>query len=72
MAAALINQGNIALEGRMVPVTASQRYLRALEVMSRSASGALTAVVYGNLAEAANDLHDPAAVRKTRVRRWTC
>lgn len=64
MAAALINQGNIALEGRMDPVTASERYLRALEVMSRTASGALTAVVYGNLAEAANDLHDPGAVEK--------
>jgi predicted ATPase len=64
MAAALINQGNIALEARMDPVTASERYLRALEVMSRTASGALTAVVYGNLAEAANELHDPAAVEK--------
>ncbi len=64
MAAALINQGNIALEARMDPVTASERYLRALDVMSRTASGALTAVVYGNLAEAANDLHDPGAVEK--------
>jgi predicted ATPase len=64
MAAALINQGNIALEGRLDPVTATERYLRALEAMSRTASGALTAVVYGNLAEAANDLHDPAAVEK--------
>ena len=26
MAAALINQGNIALEGRMDPVTATERY----------------------------------------------
>ncbi len=62
MAAALINQGNIALEGRMDPVTASERYLRALDVMSATSSGALTAIVYGNLAEAANDLHDPNAV----------
>jgi tetratricopeptide (TPR) repeat protein len=64
MAAALINQGNIALEGRLDPVTATERYLRALEAMSRTSSGALTAVVYGNLAEAANDLHDPAAVER--------
>ncbi|HTA40436.1 MAG TPA: hypothetical protein VK760_15230 [Candidatus Acidoferrales bacterium] len=64
MAAALINQGNIALEGRLDPVTATERYLRALEAMSRTSSGALTAVVYGNLAEAANDLHDPATVEK--------
>jgi predicted ATPase len=64
MAAALINQGNIALEAHADPLTASERYLRALQVMSRTASGALTAVVYGNLAEAANDLHDPSAVEK--------
>jgi predicted ATPase len=64
MAAALINQGNIALEGRMDPVTACERYERALEIMTRTSSDALTAVVYGNLAEAAYELHDPAASEK--------
>jgi predicted ATPase len=64
MAAALVNQGNIALEGRLDPVTARDRYERALEIMKRSASDALTAVVYGNLAEAASDLHDPAGVER--------
>jgi len=64
MAAALVNQGNIALEGRLDPVTARERYESALEIMKRTASDALTAVVYGNLAEAANDLHDPAAVER--------
>ena len=62
MASALINQGNIALEGRMDPITARERYDRALEIMKRSASDALTALAYANLAEAAYDLHDPASV----------
>jgi predicted ATPase len=64
MASALINQGNIALEGRMDPVTARERYERAIELMTPSAPPALLAVAYGNLAEAAQELHDPAAVEK--------
>jgi predicted ATPase len=62
MASALMNQGNIWLEGRMDPVTARERYERALEIMQRSASDALTALGHANLAEAMYDLHDPTAV----------
>jgi hypothetical protein len=64
MAAALINQGNVALEGRLDPVTARARYESALTIMSANASEALTAVIYGNLAEAAYELHEPASVEK--------
>jgi predicted ATPase len=72
MAAALINQGNIALEGRMDPATARRRYESALEIMTRTSSDALTAVAYGNLAEAAYELHDPAEAERYARKALEC
>ena len=57
---ALLNQGNIALEGHSDPIGARSRYLEALEILLESGPDTQIGIAYGNLAEATYFLHDPA------------
>lgn len=56
---ALLNQGNIALEGHSDPIGARSRYLEALEILLESGPDTQIGLAYGNLAEATYFLHDP-------------
>ncbi len=56
---ALLNQGNIALEGHSDPIGARSRYLEALEILLETGPDAQIGLAYGNLAEATYFLHDP-------------
>ena len=58
IATALINHGNVALEGNCDPVAARCRYERALEILLRTGPDATIGIVYGDLAETAYYLHD--------------
>ncbi|MBV8490969.1 MAG: tetratricopeptide repeat protein [Candidatus Eremiobacteraeota bacterium] len=64
IAAALINQGSIALEGHEDPITARARFEEALEIATRLGRDATVALAYGNLAEAAYAVHDASATEK--------
>jgi predicted ATPase len=64
IAAALINLGNIAHEGRSDPASAQQQFLAALEILGPDGSDALIAIVHGNLADVALDMRDPAAAER--------
>ena len=56
---ALLNQGNIALEGHSDPIGARSRYLEALKILLESGPDTQIGLAYGNLAEATYFLHDP-------------
>jgi predicted ATPase len=64
IAAARINLGNIAHEGRLDPASAQQHFIAALDLLQPDGSDALIAIVYGNLADAALDLRDPAGAER--------
>ena len=68
IATALINHGNVALEGHGDPIAARSRYERALEILLRTGPEATIGIVYGDLAETAYYLHDmPTAESYARL-----
>jgi predicted ATPase len=64
VAAASINLGNVAHQGRFDASTARQHYATALSLLEPGGSDALLAIAYGNLADAAIDLRDPAGAER--------
>jgi predicted ATPase len=60
--AALLNEGNIALDGRRDASMAIERYTEALEITQRSGSEPMIALLYGNIAEAFAALRNPSQI----------
>ncbi|MHB8146636.1 MAG: hypothetical protein ACYDGM_05150, partial [Vulcanimicrobiaceae bacterium] len=61
---ALLNRGNIALEGHHDPIGARVWYYEALELLLANGPTPQIGIAYGNLAEAWYFLHDPAETQR--------